>query len=85
MLLGETINSGHIKASFSDEELEIVDIDSKKVAENTYVVIQYIDLAPLRNKGIEIKDEFKLNIHISKVKGCIEGEREKKNMGKLKF
>ncbi|WP_373598705.1 DUF4179 domain-containing protein [Paraclostridium bifermentans] len=85
VLLGETINSGHIKASFSDEELEIVDTDSKKVAENTYVVVQYIDLAPLIKKGIDIKDEFKLNIHISKVRGFIEDEGEKKIWGNWNF
>lgn len=65
--LNETVNGGDIKASFSDEQLSIVDAATKKVDENTYAVLQYIDLAPLIAKGIDIENSFDLTINISEL------------------
>lgn len=75
--LNNTVNSGDIRTSFSDEELSIVDTVSKQVDKNTYAVLQYIDLMPLIAKGANIKDTFDLEINISKLKSYAENEGEK--------
>lgn len=71
--LNEFINGGDIKASFSDEQLSIVDAATKKVDENTYAVLQYIDLVPLIAKGINIENSFDLTINISQLSMCEDG------------
>lgn len=63
--LNKSIGDGDIKASFSDEQLSEVDLATKKIDENTYAVLQYIDLVPLIQKGINIEDTFDLKINIS--------------------
>ena len=63
--LNKYIGGGDIKASFSDEQLSEVDAATKKIDENTYAVLQYIDLVPLIQKGINIEDTFDLKINIS--------------------
>ncbi|GIM32791.1 MAG: DUF4179 domain-containing protein [Paraclostridium sp.] len=63
--LNKSIGGGDIKASFSDEQLSEVDAATKKIDENTYAVLQYIDLEPLIQKGINIEDTFDLKINIS--------------------
>lgn len=63
--LNKSIGGGDIKASFSDEQLSEVDAATKKIDENTYAVLQYIDLVPLIQKGINIEDTFDLKINIS--------------------
>lgn len=63
--LNKSIGDGDIKASFSDEQLSEVDAATKKIDENTYAVLQYIDLVPLIQKGINIEDTFDLKINIS--------------------
>lgn len=63
--LNKAVNEGDIKTSCSDEELSVVDAATKKIDENTYAVLQYIDLVPLIEKGINIEDIFDLKINIS--------------------
>lgn len=71
--LNQVINGGDIKASFSDEQLSIVDAATKKIDKNTYAVLQYIDLAPIIEKGIHIEDTFDLKINISEISMCEDG------------